>query len=88
MESSQVQTFIQKYRPIHIKYLQEHNLPSPPTGKQRRFIKAIEKYLGKKFEGETFHDARCFLEEWAPRFYEYRRDMIEQGIWTKNGQFK
>lgn len=61
-------TFIELYKDDNAAYMDANNLQRPPTGKQRRYIKAIEQVLDIKFKGKTAKDASDFISEWHLEF--------------------
>jgi len=55
--------FIAKHIEALREYNRANNLDAPPTGKQDRCIKAIEKEFDVVFEGRTLFEANDFIKE-------------------------
>ena len=55
--------FISKHKQANREFIIKMKKPAPPTGKQIRYIRDIEKILNIKFEGKTIMEARSFISE-------------------------
>jgi len=69
MDREEVEAFISKHKNEQRLYYIKNNKPFPPTNKQKKFIKAIEKNLVVTWKGETLEDAKSFIKKWSPKFY-------------------
>lgn len=83
MNKAEVQSFIQDHLKEYRRYREDNNLPIHPTNKQIKFIKSIVKHLNTEWEGETLEEAKEFLDEWIPKFWEYKKEMIDSGEWSE-----
>ena len=61
-------TFIARYMPALKEYNENNHIEPPPTGKQVRYIRAIEDELDVCFRGETLVEASEFIGFHAEAF--------------------
>ena len=72
-------TLASKFISKHIEALREHNnrtgFEPPPTGKQMRYIEAIEKECNVSFNGTLLREASEFIRKHRPDFQLTKTDI-------------
>lgn len=61
-------SFIKQYEDENRKFNIKNKIKFPPTGKQLRYIKDIEKVTEKKFTGKTLKEANKFIQKNVDEF--------------------
>ena len=89
-------SFIKKYKFEHLKYMKENNIPFPPSQKQLRYIKNIQKVMQHEYDDEelyqktfkTLDEANAFIAKWKNEYHKIIKEYYdnnkqdEENEWT------
>jgi hypothetical protein len=76
MKKDYCQDFINKHKIQYLQYLNDNNIVPPPTEKQKRYIKKMQKVLKFHYKDSEIYlgysnieEAKKYIEKWKPIYH-------------------